>query len=137
METASPWRRRKTSTCSTAWPKVALRARRLDLSGAAVRVLAEINLEKILATLTQERPAFCVIDSIQTLYSEQLTSTPGSVLGEVAASVSSSGTSITCTTPADLAAAGTYDITVVAPNEATRPSARSTGPPSDPTMPAT
>jgi DNA repair protein RadA/Sms len=59
--------------------QVALRARRLDLSGAAVRVLAEINLEKILATLAQERPAFCVIDSIQTLYSEQLTSAPGSV----------------------------------------------------------
>lgn len=59
--------------------QVALRARRLDLSGAAVRVLAEINLEKILATLGQERPAFCVIDSIQTLYSEQLTSAPGSV----------------------------------------------------------
>ncbi len=59
--------------------QVALRARRLDLSGAAVRVLAEINLEKILATLMQEQPAFCVIDSIQTLYSDQLTSAPGSV----------------------------------------------------------
>jgi DNA repair protein RadA/Sms len=59
--------------------QVALRARRLDLSGAAVRVLAEINLEKILATIEQEQPAFCVIDSIQTIYSEQLSSAPGSV----------------------------------------------------------
>jgi DNA repair protein RadA/Sms len=59
--------------------QVALRARRLGLSGQKVRVLAEINLEKILATLDSEAPDFCVIDSIQTLYSEQLTSAPGSV----------------------------------------------------------
>ncbi len=59
--------------------QVALRSRRLGLAGGQVRVLAEINLERILATLDAERPAFCVIDSIQTLYSEQLTSAPGSV----------------------------------------------------------
>jgi DNA repair protein RadA/Sms len=59
--------------------QVALRARRLGADGSKVRVLAEINLEKILATLEAEQPAFCVIDSIQTLYSEQLTSAPGSV----------------------------------------------------------
>ncbi len=59
--------------------QVALRARRLGLAGTAVRVLAEINLEKIQATLAAEQPAFCVIDSIQTLYSDQLTSAPGSV----------------------------------------------------------
>ena len=59
--------------------QVALRARRLGLTGARVRVLAEIHLEKILATLEIEKPALAVIDSIQTLYSEQLTSAPGSV----------------------------------------------------------
>ena len=59
--------------------QVALRARRLGLSGACVRVLAEIHLEKILATLDAEKPALAVIDSIQTLYSDQLTSAPGSV----------------------------------------------------------
>ena len=59
--------------------QVAMRARRLGLSGRAVRVLAEINLEKIVAALDAERPAFCVIDSIQTVYSDQLTSAPGSV----------------------------------------------------------
>jgi DNA repair protein RadA/Sms len=59
--------------------QVALRARRLGLSGARVRVLAEIQLEKVLATLEAESPAFCVIDSIQTLYSDQLSSAPGSV----------------------------------------------------------
>jgi DNA repair protein RadA/Sms len=59
--------------------QVALRARRLGLTGARVRVMAEIQLERILATLEVEAPAFCVIDSIQTLYSDALTSAPGSV----------------------------------------------------------
>lgn len=59
--------------------QVALRARRLGLAGTGVRVLAEINLERIAATIEAEQPAFCVIDSIQTVYSEQLTSAPGSV----------------------------------------------------------
>jgi DNA repair protein RadA/Sms len=59
--------------------QVALRARRLGVDGSAVRVLAEIQLEKILSTIAAEQPAFCVIDSIQTLYSDQLTSAPGSV----------------------------------------------------------
>jgi DNA repair protein RadA/Sms len=59
--------------------QVALRARRLGLDGSQVRVLAETQLEKILATLQTTRPAVAVIDSIQTVYSEQLTSAPGSV----------------------------------------------------------
>ena len=59
--------------------QVALRARRLGLEGRKVRILAEISLERILATIEAEQPAFCVIDSIQTLYSEQLSSAPGSV----------------------------------------------------------
>jgi DNA repair protein RadA/Sms len=59
--------------------QVAMRSRRLGLDGARVRVLAEIGLEKIQATLEAEAPDFCVIDSIQTLYSEQLSSAPGSV----------------------------------------------------------
>jgi DNA repair protein RadA/Sms len=59
--------------------QVALRARRLGLEGSQVQVLAEIGLEKILATLEATRPDVAVIDSIQTVYSEQLTSAPGSV----------------------------------------------------------
>jgi DNA repair protein RadA/Sms len=59
--------------------QVALRARRLGLAGTRVRVAAEIHLEKILATVQAEAPDFCVIDSIQTLWSEQLSSAPGSV----------------------------------------------------------
>src|SRR6218665_1371826 len=59
--------------------QIAMRSRRLGLAGAKVRVLAEISLEKILATIEAEQPAFCVIDSIQTIYSEHLSSAPGSV----------------------------------------------------------
>ncbi len=59
--------------------QVALRARRLGLGGERVRVLAEIQLEKIVHALRTEAPAFCVIDSIQTLYSDALSSAPGSV----------------------------------------------------------
>ena len=59
--------------------QIALRSRRLGLVGAKVRVLAEIHLEKIVAAIEAEDPAFVVIDSIQTVYSDQLTSAPGSV----------------------------------------------------------
>ena len=59
--------------------QVALRSRRLGLDNSQVQVLAEIQLEKILTTLQTERPNIAVIDSIQTVYSDQLTSAPGSV----------------------------------------------------------
>jgi DNA repair protein RadA/Sms len=59
--------------------QVALRARRLGLRDAPVRVLAEIQLERILAAIEAEQPKFCVIDSIQTVFSDALTSAPGSV----------------------------------------------------------
>jgi len=59
--------------------QVALRARRLGLDNSQVKVLAEIQLEKILATLQAQQPDVAVIDSIQTVYSDQLTSAPGSV----------------------------------------------------------
>jgi DNA repair protein RadA/Sms len=59
--------------------QVALRSRRLGLDNSQVKVLAEIQLEKMLATLAATKPSVAVIDSIQTVYSEQLTSAPGSV----------------------------------------------------------
>ncbi len=59
--------------------QVALRARRLGLRDAPIRVLAEIQLERIAAVIEAERPKFCVIDSIQTVFSDALTSAPGSV----------------------------------------------------------
>ena len=59
--------------------QIALRAKRLDADPKHVHVLAEINLEKIQATIQHEKPDVAVIDSIQTLYSAALTSAPGSV----------------------------------------------------------
>jgi DNA repair protein RadA/Sms len=59
--------------------QVALRSRRLGLDNSQVNVLAEIQLEKILATVEATQPAVVVIDSIQTVYSDQLSSAPGSV----------------------------------------------------------
>jgi len=59
--------------------QVALRARRLGVGEAHVPLLAEIALESILETVAARRPAVVVIDSIQTLYSTQLQSAPGSV----------------------------------------------------------
>jgi len=88
--------------------QIALRANRLQLPAAGLRLLAEINLEKIIATLQDEistppktsqsdvlpptggrkllgrpgefpTPLVAVIDSIQTLWSDALQSAPGSV----------------------------------------------------------
>ncbi|MFN7220101.1 MAG: DNA repair protein RadA [Burkholderiales bacterium] len=59
--------------------QIAMRARRLSLDTHDVKLLAEIELEKITATIATEKPQVAVIDSIQTLYSAQLTSAPGSV----------------------------------------------------------
>jgi DNA repair protein RadA/Sms len=59
--------------------QVALRSRRLGLDHSQVQVLAETQLEKVLATVDQCQPAVVVMDSIQTVYSDQLTSAPGSV----------------------------------------------------------
>ncbi|MHB1291295.1 MAG: DNA repair protein RadA, partial [Sulfuricella sp.] len=59
--------------------QIALRARRLALDAGPVQLLAEIQMEKISATLLAQRPNVAVIDSIQTVYSEALQSAPGSV----------------------------------------------------------
>jgi DNA repair protein RadA/Sms len=59
--------------------QVALRAQRLQLDVAGLQLLAEINAERILATLVEQRPVVAVIDSIQTVWSDALQSAPGSV----------------------------------------------------------
>ena len=58
--------------------QVKLRAERLG-GAEQVEVLAETELETVCATLELERPDVCVIDSVQTLYSSELGSAPGSV----------------------------------------------------------
>ena len=59
--------------------QIALRARRLALPLKGLRLLAETQLERILATLEAARPKIAVVDSIQTVWSETLQSAPGSV----------------------------------------------------------
>ena len=59
--------------------QVALRAQRLELPTEGVNLLAEIRMEAIQTALKQHQPAVVVIDSIQTMYSDQITSAPGSV----------------------------------------------------------
>jgi DNA repair protein RadA/Sms len=64
--------------------QIALRAQRLSLldpqsKAGELKLLAEIQLERIQATIEAERPDVAVIDSIQTIYSDALTSAPGSV----------------------------------------------------------
>ncbi len=58
--------------------QVKLRAARLG-GAERVEILAETELEAVCATLERERPDVCVIDSVQTLYSAELGSAPGSV----------------------------------------------------------
>jgi DNA repair protein RadA/Sms len=58
--------------------QVKLRAARLG-GADDVEILAETQLESVCATLERERPDVCVIDSVQTLYSGELGSAPGSV----------------------------------------------------------
>ncbi|MFZ4529317.1 MULTISPECIES: DNA repair protein RadA [Undibacterium] len=59
--------------------QIALRAHRLGIETTGLALQAEIQLEKILNTLSDHQPQVVVIDSIQTLYSDALSSAPGSV----------------------------------------------------------
>ncbi|MCL2590041.1 MAG: DNA repair protein RadA [Betaproteobacteria bacterium] len=59
--------------------QVALRARRLQLSPGNLQLLTETNLERIIEGVSEAAPRIAVIDSIQTLHSENLQSAPGSV----------------------------------------------------------
>ena len=59
--------------------QIALRAQRLGLPDAPVDLIAEVQLEAIVATLSSVKPEVAIVDSIQTMYTETLTSAPGSV----------------------------------------------------------
>ncbi len=59
--------------------QIALRAKRLAVEARDLHLQAEIQLEKILHTLAEHKPEVAVIDSIQTVYSDALSSAPGSV----------------------------------------------------------
>jgi len=59
--------------------QIRMRAQRLGLATAPLRLAAETNLRDILTTLEAERPALAIIDSIQTMWSDHVDSAPGSV----------------------------------------------------------
>ena len=59
--------------------QVKLRAERLGSGALSVPIVAETDLEAVLATLESERPDACVIDSVQVLYDPALSGAPGSV----------------------------------------------------------
>ncbi len=59
--------------------QIAMRARRLGLHAGAIRLLTETNVERVLELARRERPRLMVVDSIQTMYTDLLTSAPGSV----------------------------------------------------------
>ena len=59
--------------------QVRMRAQRLGLTDAPVKLAAETNLRDILTTLENEKPQLVIIDSIQTMWSDTVDSAPGSV----------------------------------------------------------
>lgn len=59
--------------------QVRMRAKRLSLADAPVKLAAETNLRNILTTLEVEKPQLVIIDSIQTMWSDTVDSAPGSV----------------------------------------------------------
>jgi DNA repair protein RadA/Sms len=59
--------------------QVKLRAERLGPHALGVPIVADTDLDAVLATLEAERPEVCVVDSVQVLYDPALTGAPGSV----------------------------------------------------------
>jgi len=59
--------------------QVQMRAQRLELTDAPVKLAAETNLRDILTTLEAEKPDLAIIDSIQTMWADNVGSAPGSV----------------------------------------------------------
>ncbi len=59
--------------------QVRLRAQRLGLGAAPVKLAAETNLRDVLTTLEAEKPGLAIIDSIQTMWVDSVDSAPGSV----------------------------------------------------------
>lgn len=59
--------------------QVSMRAQRLELPTENLRLLTETCIERIIELANVEKPEVMVIDSIQTIYTEHLTSAPGSV----------------------------------------------------------
>jgi len=59
--------------------QIKLRASRLGISSAHLLVHAETNLQQILAQIESIRPRLAIVDSVQSIYAEELTSSAGSI----------------------------------------------------------
>lgn len=59
--------------------QVSLRAKRLGVADKPIKLLAETEVESIIAIATQQKPKVMVIDSVQTIYTQMIQSAPGSV----------------------------------------------------------
>jgi DNA repair protein RadA/Sms len=59
--------------------QVRLRAERLGAGALEVPIVASTDLDAILATIQEQRPAVCVVDSVQVLHASGLSGAPGSV----------------------------------------------------------
>ena len=59
--------------------QIKLRAQRIGAFGDRLRLLCETNLDMIRQVIEKEKPTVVVIDSIQTMYNEEVSSAPGSV----------------------------------------------------------
>ena len=59
--------------------QIKMRAQRLDVAGDSLYVLAETSLDSIIESSESIRPNILIIDSIQTMYTDTLTSAPGSI----------------------------------------------------------
>ncbi len=59
--------------------QIRLRAQRLGLAKAPVKLATETNLRDILTTLEEEQPDLAIVDSIQTMWADNVESAPGSV----------------------------------------------------------
>lgn len=57
-----------------------LRADRIGLGKSKLQIASERDINKIIATITQEKPKFVVIDSIQTVFDDTVAGTPGSLI---------------------------------------------------------
>ena len=59
--------------------QIKIRAERIGNFGDSLKLLCETNLDTIKAVIDQEKPQIVVIDSIQTMFNEEVSSAPGSV----------------------------------------------------------
>lgn len=59
--------------------QIKLRAERLDVKNDNILIVSEVNFKAIEELIVSKKPEIVIIDSIQTIYNDELTSAPGSV----------------------------------------------------------